>query len=43
MSAHRNAADQESEIQSVHPGDLAVFIVTTSLCILCALMLPLVG
>ncbi len=29
--------------QSVHPADLAVFIVTTTLCALGALMLPLAG
>jgi hypothetical protein len=27
----------------VHPGDLAVFLVTTTLCALGALMLPLAG
>lgn len=32
-----------SDAQSVHPGDLAVFIVTTTLCALGALMLPLAG
>ena len=37
QSAHQFAA------QSVHPADLAVFIVTTTLCALGALMLPLAG
>jgi len=29
--------------QSVHPADLAVFIITTTLCAIGALMLPLAG
>jgi len=32
-----------AEHQTVHPADLAVFIVTTTLCALGALMLPLAG
>ncbi|KAF0164928.1 MAG: hypothetical protein FD157_1609 [Rhodocyclaceae bacterium] len=35
--------DQVFVQQSVHPADLAVFIVTTTLCALGALMLPLAG
>lgn len=29
--------------QSVHPADLVVFIITTTLCAIGALMLPLAG
>ena len=35
--------DQVFAQHPVHPGDLAVFIVTTTLCALGALMLPLAG
>lgn len=35
--------DQIFVQQPVHRGDLAVFIVTTTLCALGALMLPLAG
>lgn len=41
MSAKQSA--KQSAAQSVHPADLAVFIVTTTLCALGALMLPLAG
>jgi hypothetical protein len=41
MSAHQPA--KQSAAQSVRPADLAVFIVTTTLCALGALMLPLAG
>ncbi len=35
--------DQVFAQQSIHPADLAVFIVTTTLCALGALILPLAG
>jgi hypothetical protein len=35
--------DQVFAQHSVHPADLAVFLVTTALCALGALMLPLAG
>jgi len=35
--------DQVFAQQSVHPADLAVFIITTTLCALGALILPLAG
>jgi len=34
--------DQSAE-KCVHPADLAVFIITTTLCAIGALMLPLAG
>jgi len=34
---------KQTERHPVHPADLAVFIVTTTLCALGALMLPLAG
>ncbi len=43
MSADQSSAKQPPVAQSVHPADLAVFIVTTTLCALGALMLPLAG
>ena len=43
MSADQNPAIQAPAVQAVHPADLAVFIVTTTLCALGALMLPLAG
>ena len=41
MSAKQTA--EQSADQPVHSADLAVFIVTTTLCALGALMLPLAG
>jgi hypothetical protein len=35
--------DQVFAQHPVHPADLAVFLITTTLCALGALMLPLVG
>jgi hypothetical protein len=35
--------DQVSVRHPVHPADLAVFVITTTLCALGALMLPLAG
>jgi hypothetical protein len=35
--------DQVFARHPVHPADLAVFLVTTTLCALAALMLPLAG
>lgn len=43
MSADQSSAKQQPASQSVHPADLAVFIVTTTLCAIGALMLPLAG
>ena len=37
------SAQESSARQAVHPADLAVFIVTTTLCALGALILPLAG
>jgi hypothetical protein len=37
------STQQETSRPRTHPGDLAVFIVTTTLCALGALMLPLAG
>ena len=43
MSADQSSANQAPAVQPVHPADLAVFLVTTALCALGALMLPLAG
>lgn len=38
-----NQSAEQTAAQSVHRADLAVFVVTTTLCALGALMLPLAG
>ena len=43
MSADQSSANQAPGPRAVYPPDLAVFIVTTTLCALGALMLPLAG
>lgn len=43
MSDDQSPVTQQPASQPVDPADLAVFVVTTTLCALGALMLPLAG